>query len=135
MTTLDGICISESEYTSDIVVALPASTHGLASLKDVSPHNLIEQWKTRDTANTLCQFQALVVATLTKAFRSKGNGNNGIDTIEEMVYLHLTAHHAPHGFTNFRMILILQLIDDISSFCMRFMIIEGGSTFYVNLPP
>ena len=135
MLATDGLTVDEFKHFLNILIALPTPFGRLATFEDVSPYHLAIYRKTRHLTDAPGNLQTLVITTLTLALPGQRNRYNSIDSIEEIASLQLLGHQPAHHLSDLRMILVFQLIDDISRLGMRLVIKESRSTFNGNLAP
>ena len=135
MFVADALAIGKFEDFLDVLVALPASATGLAAFEDGASHHLIVYRETRDLTDASGDLHALVVAPLSLTLTGQRYGHDGVDALEEPAALDLTGQHTAHHHSDFRVILVFQLVDDGGGLGVGLVVEEGRGPLNRNLSP
>ena len=126
--TLPGAFRIWLEDRTYILLPLPSVFMSLAFCKGSSSYKMCKDGEIGDVGNALGYLLALVVASLLEAVLGKGDGDDAVDVVEEVDPRAFLSQKSPHVESDFRVMVILELVEDVACEGMA-LVIKQGSCF------
>ncbi len=135
MLAPDGACVFKAEGILHILIALPAAFMGLAFPELRAAHDAFAHQDARNLADAPGYLRALVEAPLAEPVFAQGQGNEQVDILEKTGIHELRGHLVPHFPADFRMSVILHLVDDVAGLAARIIEEESCAPLCLHPPP
>lgn len=120
----------QMECISHVLSALPNAQFCLTVLEPMALHHVVVDGYAGEFVYSFSYFLALVVTTVYASEPGDRHGDNGIDVVEESVWLHALDHQPPQVLSNLGCIVVFQVVNQVIGLCSWLIKEQGRHLFY-----